>query len=136
MGYAWEDQGFDLWAVELKSSGDLIGFVRLSIPTFLPEVLPAVEVGWRLDRAPWGRGLATEGGRASLEYGFDTVGLDRIISIRHSANVASGRVIQKLGMRRIASTAHPVFGHELAIHEITQIEWRANRLTRGEPGST
>ena len=59
----------------------MIGFVGLSIPAFLPAVLPAVEVGWRLRSDVWGRGLATEGGRAALELAFGPLRLDRVISI-------------------------------------------------------
>jgi RimJ/RimL family protein N-acetyltransferase len=70
----WRDRGFSQWAVEVKEAelqaaglpgaGRLIGFLGLAPPEFLPEVMPTVEVGWRLDPAWWGRGLATEGGRA------------------------------------------------------------------------
>src|SRR5437667_8519927 len=55
----WEEHGFGLWAAELKDAGELVGFVGLAVPTFLPEVLPSVEVGWRLARVRWGQGLAT-----------------------------------------------------------------------------
>ncbi|MEV0287919.1 GNAT family N-acetyltransferase [Kribbella sp. NPDC050820] len=59
---AWErecdSRGFGLFAVEIRSTGELAGFTGLSVPNFLPEVLPAVEVGWRLGRDHWGRGLA------------------------------------------------------------------------------
>ncbi|MFJ9967671.1 GNAT family N-acetyltransferase, partial [Streptomyces avermitilis] len=52
----WESQGFGLFAVEIRSTGELAGFTGLSVPDFLPEVLPAVEVGWRLGRSHWGQG--------------------------------------------------------------------------------
>ena len=53
----------------------------LPMPSFLPDVLPAVEVGWRLAREHWGKGYATEGARASLRHGFGELGLRQIISI-------------------------------------------------------
>lgn len=56
----WESRGFGLFAVEIRATGELAGFTGLSVPAFLPEVPPAVEVGWRLGRAHWGQGLATE----------------------------------------------------------------------------
>lgn len=59
----WDAQGFDLWVAEERATGRVIGFVGLSVPRFLPEVLPAVEVGWRLHPDVWGRGYATEGRR-------------------------------------------------------------------------
>ena len=77
----WQDHGFGLYAVEVKDSGAFAGFVGLAIPSFLPDVLPAVEVGWRLAREHWGKGYATEGARASLRYGFEELELRQIISI-------------------------------------------------------
>ena len=94
----WATHGFGMWAVELKADGRLAGYTGLAIPTWLPQVLPAVEVGWRLHPDHWGRGLATEGGAASLRYGFEKLGLDRIIAIAMPDNVASLRVMAKLGM--------------------------------------
>lgn len=49
----WASQGFGLFAVEIRSTGELAGFTGCSVPNFLPEVLPAVEVGWRLGRSHW-----------------------------------------------------------------------------------
>ncbi|MDQ4098054.1 MAG: GNAT family N-acetyltransferase [Actinomycetota bacterium] len=121
----WERHGFGLWAAELKAEGTLIGFVGLAVPTWLPAVLPAVEVGWRLQPDQWGRGLATEGGRASLRHGFDTLRLDRIISIFMPDNVASGRVMDKLGMRTFTTTEDPNLGVPLEVREITRSAWRA-----------
>ena len=77
----WEERGFELWAVEEKSSGAFIGFIGLLYHEDWSEGKHRMEVGWRLARPFWGRGLATEGAMASLRYGFEEVGLDRIISI-------------------------------------------------------
>jgi RimJ/RimL family protein N-acetyltransferase len=77
----WQEHGFGLYAVEVKDGGAFAGFVGLAIPSFLPEVLPAVEVGWRLAREHWGKGYATEGARASVAHGFGALGLAQIISI-------------------------------------------------------
>lgn len=72
----WSQHGLELFAVELKESGEFIGFCGFSIPGFLSEILPAVEIGWRLDQNVWERGYATEAARASLHFGFNDVGLD------------------------------------------------------------
>src|SRR5438132_2380334 len=87
----WQEHGFGLWAAVLPETAEVIGFVGLAVPTFLPEVLPAVEVGWRLERRHWGNGYATEGGGAALRFGFEDLGLDRIVSVRHRDNEASRR---------------------------------------------
>lgn len=119
----WEEHGFGLWATELLDTGELIGFVGLAVPLFLPEVLPAVEVGWRLGRGHWGAGLATEAARESLRYGFGELGLDRIVSVYTPANVASGRVMAKLGMVPERDTHHPGSGVPLRVCAIDRDDW-------------
>ena len=103
----WERHGFGLWAAELRSSGELIGFVGLSEPAFIPELIGSVEVGWRLGRPWWGRGLATEGGRAALEAAFGELELDEICCIVHPENAASLRVAEKLALERDGTATHP-----------------------------
>src|SRR5207247_742762 len=87
---AWDEHGFGLFALELPASGRLIGFVGLSVPHFLPELLPAVEIGWRLAADQWGKGLATDGARATLAFGFGQAGLNRIVSIHQVVYDAYG----------------------------------------------
>ena len=74
-------EGFGLWAVEEKASGAFIGRIGLMVHDDWPEGEHKTEVGWMLDRPYWGRGLATEGALASVGYGFEELGLERIISI-------------------------------------------------------
>jgi RimJ/RimL family protein N-acetyltransferase len=57
-----------------------------------------VEVGWRLSREQWGRGYATEGARAALSFGFETLTLGEIVSFTVPANLRSRRVMQRLRM--------------------------------------
>lgn len=111
----WEGSGFGLFAAERRDTGELTGFVGLAVPTFLPEVLPAVEIGWRLGRPHWGAGLATEGARAVLAWAFDDVGLDRLVSIHQVGNDASARVMAKLGMHLERETVHPTLGRRLHV---------------------
>ncbi len=94
----WDDRGFGLWAVEEKESGAFVGFAGLSYQEDWPEGEHKTEVGWRLDRAFWGRGLATEAAKASVTYGLETLGLERIISIIQPENTASRRVAEKAGL--------------------------------------
>lgn len=90
--------GFGLMAVEIQETGELIGFCGLSIPTFLPEILPAVEIGWRFAPEVWGKGYATEAARSIMKHGFDDLKLKRIVSICHIKNTASENIMKKLGM--------------------------------------
>jgi len=121
----WATRGWSQWAVIDRASETLIGFLGLNPPAFLPEVMPTVEVGWRLDPEFWGRGLATEGGRAALEFGFRDLWLDEIVSIYEPANVASGRVMQKLGLKHDRDTLHPERGIALRVYKLLREEWNA-----------
>ena len=90
----WKDHGYGWWAIEQRSKKGLIGWSGL---LFLPET-EEVEVGYLLDKAFWGKGLATEAAQACLQYGFKNFDMQSIVAIVHLENVASQRVIEKLGM--------------------------------------
>jgi RimJ/RimL family protein N-acetyltransferase len=96
---AWDACGFGLWLAVHRGTDRVIGYVGLSVPMFLPEILPAVEVGWRFDPDLWGQGLATEGALAALREGFETLRLDEITSVPQVDNPQSVRVCERLGMR-------------------------------------
>jgi RimJ/RimL family protein N-acetyltransferase len=116
----WTTHGFGLWCAALGDDPDAcIGFVGLAIPSFLPEVLPAVEVGWRLARPAWGRGLATEGARAALDHAFGPLELESVITIIDPENRRSIRVAEKLGMRYEAYHRHPATGRKLHAYAIS-----------------
>ncbi len=116
----WEEAGFGLFAVQVRETGELAGFTGLAVPHFLPEILPAVEIGWRLGRPFWGRGIATEAARAALRFGLRDRGLDRVVSVHQIGNTASERVMVKLGMRRERDTVHPELGVPLRVYEVTR----------------
>jgi RimJ/RimL family protein N-acetyltransferase len=112
----WDEHGFGLYAVEVKDSGTFAGFAGLAIPSFLPEVLPAVEVGWWLAREHWGNGYATEGARACLAHGFGELGLEQIVALIDPGNRASVRVAERLGMARGRDRIHPQTRVRLAVY--------------------
>jgi RimJ/RimL family protein N-acetyltransferase len=91
----WVRHGFGLWAAEEQASRDLAGFIGLAR---LDDGSGDVEIGWRLRREAWGRGLATEGALAARERAFGELGLTRLVALVHPENAASLRVIDKLGM--------------------------------------
>lgn len=99
----FETRGFGLWAVEVPGRSPFIGFVGLNYTdsSYLDaHFTPAVEVGWRLAKEHWGLGFATEAATASIEDGFDRVGLNEIVSFTTTRNLRSQRVMQRLGMSR------------------------------------
>jgi RimJ/RimL family protein N-acetyltransferase len=93
---SWAERGYGLFAVASRESDELLGFCGLSHHRALPD---EVEVGWRLARHAWGRGLATEAALVCRDLGFDVLDRDRLISITIEANTRSWRVMEKLGMR-------------------------------------
>lgn len=90
--------GFGLWALEVRATGEFIGFTGLARPSFDAHFTPAVEVGWRLGRSAWGKGYATEAARAALAFGFEEAGLVEIVSFTTAANVRSRAVMERIGM--------------------------------------
>ena len=111
----YSEDGYAVSAVVVRRSGELAGWAGLSVPWFLPEILPAVEVGWRLGEAFRGVGCATEAGRAWVDYGFEVRGLDEIVSIYEPENIASGAVMARLGFVFALETVHPDRGQTIHV---------------------
>lgn len=95
---ALERDGHGLWAVEVDGGAPFIGFVGLAPPSFEAHFIPAVEVGWRLDRHHWGNGYATEAGRESLRHAFEHVGLGEVVSFTVPQNRPSRLVMERIGL--------------------------------------
>lgn len=112
----WDAYGFGLYVVEIRETGELAGFTGLAVPTFLPEIMPAVEIGWRLGRAHWGRGLATEAAQAVVAHARAELGLRRLVSIHVVGNEASARVMVKLGMSLERETVQPDTGRRVRVY--------------------
>lgn len=94
----FEKIGWGFWVATLIDSGEFIGFIGLNQVGFEADFVPAVEIGWRLAFEHWGKGYATEGAIAALTYGFNTLGLEEIVSFTAVGNVRSRNVMEKLGM--------------------------------------
>ena len=107
-----EQHGFGMCTVELN--GETIGAAGLQHLEGGPEV----EVGYRFLTEHWGHGYATESARASLAWGFDELGLDRIVAVALASNVASRRVLEKCGLEEIG-LAH-VYGLEHVKYELAR----------------
>ena len=119
----WDEQGFGMCSVIVRESGEYAGWVMLTVPTFLPEILPAVEIGWVLPREHWGQGYATEAAAELLRFAFTGAGLDRVVSIRDIDNARSERVMDKLGLRFEFQTTVPSTGQHVAVHAIACHEY-------------
>jgi RimJ/RimL family protein N-acetyltransferase len=122
---SFRTKGYGLWAVETQNGEQLAGFVGLA-PVEAPyPFAPAVEVGWRLARACWGQGFATEAAIASLRFGFDKIGLTEIVSFTSIINDRSRRVMERIGMTNDPDEDfdHPRLpdGHPLRRHVLYRI---------------
>jgi len=89
---------YGLWALEVRATGEFVGFTGLAVPSFDAHFTPAVEVGWRLARSAWGKGYATEAAVASIAFGFADAGLAEIVSFTSTTNVRSRAVMERIGM--------------------------------------
>jgi len=92
------EDGFGFWAVERKDTGEFIGFVGLNRFSINLPFCPCVEIGWRIAHAHWGHGFATEAAIKCLRIGFDQFSLGEILSFATLNNIASRRVMEKIGM--------------------------------------
>jgi RimJ/RimL family protein N-acetyltransferase len=121
----FEADGFGLWAVEVRETGEFVGFTGLDVPEFEADFMPAVEVGWRLARSAWGHGYATEAARAAVSFGFEEVGLGEIVSFTTPANRRSRAVMERLGMSHDPGDDfdHPGLpvGHPLKRHVLYRV---------------
>ncbi|PIZ03655.1 MAG: GNAT family N-acetyltransferase [Gammaproteobacteria bacterium CG_4_10_14_0_8_um_filter_38_16] len=93
-----QDHGFSPYAVELKSTSEMIGWCGLMIPSFNAHFTPAVEIGWRLAYEQWNQGYATEAAKAVLQYAFERLKLEEVVSFTAVDNMRSRRVMEKIGL--------------------------------------
>jgi RimJ/RimL family protein N-acetyltransferase len=121
----FERHGFGLWAVEIPGATTFAGFIGLSIPRFAAHFTPCIEIGWRLAAQHWNRGYATEGAQAALQFGFQHLHVEEILSFTVPANVRSRRAMEKIGMTHNPAEDfdHPVLpeGHPLRRHVLYRI---------------
>jgi RimJ/RimL family protein N-acetyltransferase len=122
---AFDRDGFGFWAVDVPGVTAFAGVIGLSVPHFQAHFTPCVEIGWRLSADCWGRGYATEGARAALRFGFETLQLGEIVAFTVPGNLRSRRVMEKLGMVRNPADdfGHPLVpdGHSLRRHVLYRL---------------
>jgi RimJ/RimL family protein N-acetyltransferase len=108
----WHLLGFGPWAVEEKATGSFVGRVG-----FLhPEGWPGFELGWTLSRKFWGRGYASEAARRALQYAFEELDKDHVISLIDPLNTNSIKVAERLGEKVEGKTQ--LFDHEVLVYGI------------------
>lgn len=108
----WHLRGYGHWAVEEKSSGQFIGRIGF----LFPAGWPAFEIGWTLAPQVWGKGYATEGARRALDYAFNELDKNHVISLIHRENKNSIRVAERLGEKLEGETR--VMGIDVLVYGI------------------
>ena len=123
IGAFFDQHGYGLYALELRTTGEFIGYTGFAEPSFDSWFTPCTEIGWRLRQEFWGQGLATEAARACLDHGFQTLGLQNIFSFTATVNTPSERVMQRIGMSKLGEFDHPRIepGHPLSRHVLYSI---------------
>lgn len=134
----FDDLGYGLWALEVSATGAFIGFTGLNP---MPDGVPGAggtEVGWRLARAAWGQGYATEAGRAALDVAFDDVGLSEVWSLTATVNAPSIAVMRRLGLSYVRAASHPALDptswlSEHVFYRISAAEFARQKESSSKP---
>ena len=107
-----KESGYGLYAVEVKETGAFIGFIGFHKASFKASFTPCIEIGWRLNKTAWGKGYATEGAKACLQYGFEILGFEEVYSFTAAVNTSSENVMRKIGLQYVATFDHPSVAKE------------------------
>nr|WP_199081214.1 GNAT family N-acetyltransferase [Pedobacter sp. ASV19] len=121
----FREYGYCFYALDELASGQFIGFVGLNNPKFEADFMPCVEIGWRLRREFWNKGYATEAAKRCLDYAFNELDLDEIVSFTSVLNKPSENVMEKIGMYKVGHFLHPAInsGDILEEHVLYRM-WR------------
>lgn len=119
----FEESGYGLYAVEVKENNRFIGFIGFHKAVFISDFTPCTEIAWRLHDSAWGKGYATEGATACLDFGFEKLQFNDIYSFTASVNYRSEAVMKKIGMQKIKKFNHPnvLSDHPLCLHTLYRI---------------
>lgn len=99
---------FCYFAVDILETKQFIGFIGISEQTYEASFTPSTDIGWRLSPNFWGKGYATEGAKKCIEYGFNILGLNEIVSVAPIVNTPSITVMKKIGMTKKEEFKHPL----------------------------
>jgi RimJ/RimL family protein N-acetyltransferase len=100
----WDTFGYAWWTIFLKDTDTIIGAACLQNLAHKQDA--PLEIGWRLMTAHQGKGYATEAGQAAIDYGYEKVGVDYLCAVTDPENIASQKVMQRLGMRYVGIQTH------------------------------
>lgn len=122
----YETRGYTYFATEILSTGELIGFIGLAYQEYEAAFNPATDIGWRLKKSAWGKGYATEGAKRCLEFAFNDLKLDKVISTCTTGNTKSESVMKKIGMTQKGVFNHPKLSDYPNFEQCVWYEIKAN----------
>ena len=126
----YSENGYCYFATEELESGEFIGFIGLAHIRYEASFTPAVDIGWRLKKAAWGKGYATEGAKRCLDLAFHDLQIDQIVATCTAGNQRSENVMKKIGMAKKMNFKHPALKEYPAYedcfcYEIDSESWTA-----------
>ncbi len=128
----WRDLGYSWWALVEQTTGEIVGAGIVQNlrreATLVPDLDCPLEIGWRLRRDHWGRGLATEAALAMGDFAFDTLRAHELYAVCHPDNSASSSVMARLGMQH--EGLQRWYGKDVTTYRIEAAQWRANVAAR------
>lgn len=108
MQHQYDQFRFCYFAVDSIESGEFLGFIGINNQTYKADFNPSIDIGWRLHPKYWGKGYASEGAKACLNYAFSTLELKEIVSVAPEINKPSIAVMNKIGMKKVNTFIHPL----------------------------
>lgn len=123
----WELHNFGWWALVFRETKKLLGWCGLGVL----EETGEIEVLYLLDKSHWGMGLATEAAQFSIDYAFQALNLEAVIGLTHPNNIASQRVLQKIGL--IFNKEAQYFGMNLYKFLIDNQTYQTNQSSMNQP---
>jgi RimJ/RimL family protein N-acetyltransferase len=126
------DKGYCYFAVDKLIDGSFIGFIGLSMQTYEAQFNPCVDIGWRLCKAEWNKGYATEGARRCLHYAFEALGIEKVVATAPAINHRSITIMQKIGMHKTGNFIHPLLMDDKRLRQCVVYETstvKQNRVT-------
>jgi len=124
----WGEVGYSWWALIERDTEELVGAGAVQNlrreATLVPDLNCPLEVGWRLRRDRWGRGLAVEAGRAMGDFAFKALNARELLAVCDSANIASANVMRRLGMQEAG--VQRWYGKDLLTYRIDADQWMSN----------
>ncbi|MFY0608681.1 MAG: GNAT family N-acetyltransferase [Cyclobacteriaceae bacterium] len=103
----FEQHGYTYFATELLETKELIGFIGLCNQDYEAPFNPATDIGWRLKKSAWGKGYTTEGSKRCLDYAFQELNIEKVVSVCTKNNIKSENVMRKIGMTKQGTFNHP-----------------------------